>query len=174
MWQSSTGRCAGRGGIGIGKMGSQKKRKSLCWRADFHQAGRSDSQANEQIRLYPVHKRKTIQARERSIAVNYRYDWWPYMQAIIKWYPDRQMIFDSLGKIQQREVMAVSEAIKRTADMEDGMERLRLVKAVYWAKHRKTMSGIALDLFISRATAFRWNLEFVLTVAECFGLYIRK
>ena len=29
MWQSSTGRCAGKGGIGIGKMGSQKKRKSL-------------------------------------------------------------------------------------------------------------------------------------------------
>ena len=106
--------------------------------------------------------------------MNYRYDWWPYMQAIIKRYPDRQMIFDRLGKIQQREVMAVSEAIKRTADMEDGMERLRLVKAVYWAKHRKTMSGIALDLYISRATACRWNSEFILTVAECFGLYIRK
>lgn len=106
--------------------------------------------------------------------MNYRYDWWPYMQAIIKRYPDRQMIFDRLGKIQQREVMAVAEAIKRTEDMEDGMERLRLVKAVYWAKHRKTMSGIALDLYISRSTAFRWNSEFVLTVAECFGLYIRK
>lgn len=96
------------------------------------------------------------------------------MQAIIKRYPDSQMIFDRLGKIQQREVMAVSEAIKRTADMEDGMERLRLVKAVYWSKHRKTMSGIALDLYISRATAFRWNSEFILNVAECFGLYIRK
>lgn len=55
MWQNSTGRCAGKGGIDIGKMGSQKKRKSLCRRANFHQAGRSDSQANEQGRIYPVH-----------------------------------------------------------------------------------------------------------------------
>ena len=96
------------------------------------------------------------------------------MQAIIRRFPARQANLESLGKIQQWEVQAVSEAIRRTEAMEDGRERLRLVKAVYWSKHRKTMSGIALDLYISRATAFRWNSEFVLTVAECFGLYIRK
>ena len=96
------------------------------------------------------------------------------MQAIIRRFPARQANLESLGKIQQQEVQAVSEAIRRTEAMEDGMDRMRLVKAVYWSKHRKTMSGIALDLYISRATAFRWNSEFVLTVAECFGLYIRK
>ena len=106
--------------------------------------------------------------------MNYRYDWWSYMQAIIRRFPARQENLESLGIIQQWEVQAVSEAIRRTEAMEDGRERLRLVKAVYWSKHRKTMSGIALDLYISRATAFRWNSEFVLTVAECFGLYIRK
>lgn len=96
------------------------------------------------------------------------------MQAIIKRYPDRQMIYDRLGKIQKREVDAVGDAIQRTADLDDGMERLRLIKAVYWSRHRKTMSGIAMDLYISRSTACRWNKEFILTVAECFGLYIRK
>ena len=96
------------------------------------------------------------------------------MQAIIRRFPARQANLESLGKIQQQEVQAVSEAIRRTEAMEDGLDRMRLVKAVYWSKHRKTMSGIALDLYISRATAFRWNSEFVLTVAECFGLYIRK
>lgn len=106
--------------------------------------------------------------------MNYRYDWWPYMQAIVRRFPARQANLESLGKIQQREVQAVSEAIRRTEAMEDGRERMRLVKAVYWSKNRKTMSGIALDLYISRATAFRWNSEFILTVAECFGLYIRK
>lgn len=106
--------------------------------------------------------------------MNYRYDWWPYMQAIIKRYPDRQMIFDRLGKIQQREVNAVADAIQRTAELEDGMDRLRLIKSVYWTRNRKTMAGIAMELYISRATACRWNNEFILTVAECFGLYIRK
>lgn len=106
--------------------------------------------------------------------MNCRYDWWPYMQAIVRRYPSRKDNFDNLGKIQRREVHAVSEAIRRTEAMEDGDDRIKLVKAVYWSRHRKTMSGIAMDLYISRATAFRWNSEFVLTVAECFGLYIRK
>lgn len=96
------------------------------------------------------------------------------MQAIVRRYPSRQANLESLGKIQKREVQAVSEAIRRTEAMEDGRERMRLVKAVYWSRHRKTMAGIAMDLYISRATAFRWNSEFILTVAECFGLYIRK
>lgn len=96
------------------------------------------------------------------------------MQAIVRRYPSRQANFDNLGKIQRREVQAVSEAIRMTEAMEDGDERLKLVKALYWSRHRKTMAGIAMDLYISRATACRWNSEFILTVAECFGLYIRK
>lgn len=96
------------------------------------------------------------------------------MQAIVRRYPSRKDNFDNLGKIQRREVHAVSEAIRRTEAMEDGDDRIKLVKAVYWSRHRKTMSGIAMDLYISRATACRWNSEFILTVAECFGLYIRK
>ena len=96
------------------------------------------------------------------------------MQAIVRRYPSRKANFENLGKIQRREVHAVSEAIRRTEAMEDGDDRIKLVKAVYWSRHRKTMSGIAMDLYISRATACRWNSEFILTVAECFGLYIRK
>lgn len=106
--------------------------------------------------------------------MNYRYDWWPYMQAIVRRYPSRQANFDNLGEIQRREVQAVSEAIMRIEEMEDGDERLKLVKAIYWSRHRKTMAGIAMEMYISRATAFRWNSDFILTVAECFGLYIRK
>ena len=96
------------------------------------------------------------------------------MQAIVRRFPSIQDNFDNLGKIQRREVQAVSEAIRMTEAMEDGDERLKLVKALYWSRHRKTMAGIAMDLYISRATACRWNSEFILTVAECFGLYIRK
>ena len=106
--------------------------------------------------------------------MNYRYDWWPYMQAIVRRFPSRQANFDNLGKIQQREVQAVSEAIRLTEAMEDGDERLKLVKAIYGSRHRKTMAGIAMEMYISRATACRWNSDFILTVAESFGLYIRK
>ena len=96
------------------------------------------------------------------------------MQSIVRRYPSRQANLESLGKIQRREVQAVSEAIRRTEAMEDGDDRIKLVKAVYWSRNRKTMSGIAMDLYISRSTACRWNSDFILTVAECFGLYIRK
>lgn len=96
------------------------------------------------------------------------------MQAIVRRFPSIHANFDNLGEIQRREVHAVSEAIRLTESMEDGDERLKLVKALYWTRHRKTMAGIAMELYISRATACRWNSDFILTVAECFGLYIRK
>ena len=105
--------------------------------------------------------------------MNYRYGWWPYVQSMVRNYPARMECAD-LGKIEQREAQAVSEAIRQTAQREDGEERLRLIRKLYWSRRRQTISGAALDLYISRATANRWHSDFIYLVAEAFGLYLRK
>lgn len=105
--------------------------------------------------------------------MNYRFGWWPYVQSMVRNYPER-IVDQELGKIEQRELEAVEAAIRATESREDGQERLRLIRLLYWGKNRKTVSGAALDLYISRATANRWHSEFIYLVAECFGLYIRK
>jgi RinA family phage transcriptional activator len=66
---------------------------------------------------------------------------------------------------------AVRAAVKKTLLKEDGKERMRLIRRVYWSRDKRTISGIAIDMFISRATAFRWMADFIMTVAECFGIY---
>jgi hypothetical protein len=102
---------------------------------------------------------------------NVKYPWWPYVQAMIRKYPSRMRRYDELKRVELREVEAVRMAIRLTQQKEDGRERMRLVKRIYWTYGKKTMSGLAMELYISRATAFRWSSEFIMLVAECFGIY---
>lgn len=102
---------------------------------------------------------------------NVKFPWWSYVQSMIRKYPERMRQYNDLKRVELMEVEAVRAAIKRTLQKEDGEERMRLISRVYWSREKKTISGIAMDLYISRATAFRWLADFFITVAECFGIY---
>lgn len=100
-----------------------------------------------------------------------QYPWWPYVQSMIRNYPARMRQYDSLKRVERMEVDAVGAAIRKTQQKEDGRDRMRLIRHTYWSYGKKTMAGIAMDLYISRATAFRWMADFIMLVAECFGIY---
>lgn len=102
---------------------------------------------------------------------NVKFPWWAYVQSMIRKYPERMRRYDNLKRVERMEVDAVRAAIRRTQQKEDGRDRMRLIKRIYWTYGKKTMAGVAMDLFISRATAFRWSAEFIILVAECFGIY---
>lgn len=101
-----------------------------------------------------------------------QYPWWSYVQSMIRNYPERLLEYDSLKRVERMETDAVRAAMDKTLEKEDGRERLHLVQRFYWElQGRKTMEGVAMDLYISRATAFRWSAEFLELVAEEFGIY---
>ena len=102
---------------------------------------------------------------------NLQYSWWSYVQAMIRDYPARLRMYDKLNRVEKREYEAVREAVKLTLLKEDGKERIQLIRRVFWRRDSRTIAGIAMDLFISRATAFRWMADFILLVAERFGIY---
>lgn len=99
-----------------------------------------------------------------------QFAWWPYVRNMIRQYPKQQKR-DDLSRIELLEVLAVTEAIEQTAEMQDGEERVGLIQKVYWKHNKVTMQRAAMDLFISYTTAKRWHKEFFLLVAEQFGLY---
>lgn len=92
------------------------------------------------------------------------------MKNMIRWYRQQQK-HDDLSRIELLEVYAVTEAIERTAEKPDGMERLELIRRVYWRRNRVTLNRAAMDVYISYSTAKRWHYDFCLLVAEAFGLY---
>ena len=101
-----------------------------------------------------------------------RYGWWPYVQSMIRKYPERDKAVENkeeLERVPMWEYKAVARAIAVTEAKEDGKERMQLVRLVYW-KNRRIQSA-ALDSYISYATARRWCNEFIRTVAEQFGVY---
>ena len=102
---------------------------------------------------------------------NVKFPWWSYVQSMLRKYPERMRQYDELKRVERMEVEAVRAAIKRTLQKDDGRERLKLIRRFYWSYGKKTMAGIAMELYISRATAFRWSAEFIELVAECFGIY---
>lgn len=93
------------------------------------------------------------------------------MQSMIRKYPERMRRYDDLKRVERMEVDAVRAAIRQTQQKEDGKDRMKLIRRFYWTYGKKTMSGVAMEIPCSRATAFRWSAEFIVLVAECFGIY---
>lgn len=129
-----------------------------------------------------------------------RFRWWGYILAILRAYPElcaklqqlkNQHITASyepsgggkggiarptesaalaeLRGTEGKEYNAVRQAIEYTAKLKSGTERNALIDMVYFKK-TKTMEGTAVELFISYSTAKRWHKEFVLVVADFYGL----
>ena len=122
-----------------------------------------------------------------------RYDWWSYMKAIIRRYPDRLDLaresqspcipipaawargeksnkgFKKLTPQQRREFAAVHGAVLATRRLPDGPLMLKLVRLVFW-EQRYTLQGAAMQAHISYRTARRWQSQFICLVAKNLGL----
>ncbi len=129
-----------------------------------------------------------------------RYDWWPYVKGMIRRYPElcaRQeelrrtkmspnltgmpsahgqtsdpvadAALRELPEINRREMEAVRQAIAETLTLDTGQERLQVIRCVFWDKTH-TLEGAAMKYYISYTTAKRWHKDFILLVAENFGL----
>lgn len=128
-----------------------------------------------------------------------RYKWWSYVKWMIRLYPERVKVMDermsakltanydamprsgqpgrttenlgtvTLGKTVDREVEAVRRAICDTAQMRDGLARLRLIDLVYWQKTYK-LDSVGIAIAVSDRTVQRWHGDFIRAVAGHFGL----
>ena len=128
-----------------------------------------------------------------------RYGWWGYVKDMIRRYPElqerdsrdkqtnttqnytapprgggrRRKTEDSaLGGLKEwdrRELAAVAAAVRKTAKMKNGKERLKLVELTFW-RRTHTLEGAALACYVSYTTAVRWNREFIYLVAAEFGM----
>lgn len=99
-----------------------------------------------------------------------QFAWWGYVRMMIRRYQQQQKR-DNLSRVELLEIQAVTKAIEQTAEKPDGRERLDLIHRAYWRRNRVTLQRAAMDLYISYATARRWNYDFFIAVAEAFGLY---
>lgn len=72
---------------------------------------------------------------------------------------------------QLQEMERIAKAIEHVYNMCDD-ERKELIRLKYWAKPQTlTWEGIAAQLHISRATAFRWRDEIIQALTEKLGWY---
>lgn len=128
-----------------------------------------------------------------------REKWWGYVKAMIRAYPELKKKYEvlhepsmqinltglptahnatssterialrELNPTEQRELDAVSAAIKATSRMYGGDSRLRIIDLIYW-RQTHTLDGAALNVHVSIPTAKRWNGAFIYLVAEKYGL----
>lgn len=70
-----------------------------------------------------------------------------------------------------REMERIAKAIEQVYNLCDD-DRKKLIRVKYWVKPQKlTWDGIAAELHISRATAFRWRDEIIQALSEKLGWY---
>lgn len=129
-----------------------------------------------------------------------RFRWWGYILAILRAYPELcaklQQLKDQhitvsyepsgggkggtsrptesaalaeLRGTEGKEYNAVRQAIEYTAKLKSGTERNALIDMVFFKKSH-SLEGAAIALFISYSTAKRWHKEFILAVADFYGL----
>lgn len=64
---------------------------------------------------------------------------------------------------------AVRKAVSGTAHLQDGEERLKFIRLVFWDKTH-TLEGAAMEANCSDRTARRWHTDFIKCVARNYGL----
>lgn len=64
---------------------------------------------------------------------------------------------------------AVRKAVNETRAMQDGEERLKFIRLVFWDKTH-TLEGAAMAVNCSDRTARRWHTDFIKCVARNYGL----
>ena len=130
-----------------------------------------------------------------------RYRWWRYIRRIIREYPALKNEYEELHRQSlvadisgmpkghgagrtvenialrqlppddQADYDAVTQAIKNIMRMEDGEQRLALIRYVYWCEKEHKVKDAAPVLHVSEATAKRWHGDFVKYVAKFRGFH---
>lgn len=92
------------------------------------------------------------------------YSWWAYIRDdVVRKYPERQRL--ELHDTEQREQEAVQAAIDATERMEDGENRLKVIRLMHWYG-AYTLQGAALQIHCSRSLAAKWQHDFFVEVAR--------
>lgn len=125
---------------------------------------------------------------------NPKYDWWPYVKAMIRRYPAmreaygdlhsqfqmvdcsnmewrdmNQIALEELPSTKQREYESVRRAIAITERYASGIERLAVIEKVFWQKGHK-VEDAAMETSCTVQQANAWNREFIRLVALIYGL----
>lgn len=74
-----------------------------------------------------------------------------------------------LPQQEQRELDAVQRAIDRTKALKDGDMRMKVVSMTLFSRSR-TVSGAAMQLYISESMAQMYRWQFLMTVGFMYGL----
>ena len=100
-----------------------------------------------------------------------RYPWLGYVRYMVRKYPEWNKIRQSreLTRTESMGWSAVQIAVDCTERMENGSDRLKVIRIVHWNRTR-TLEGAALMIPCSRRTAARWQRNFFEEVARNRGL----
>ena len=121
------------------------------------------------IREYPAIYQALEAARAEAVAPeNHRArpTEWEALIHIEGIFPDDSNI---LSGQRAREFYGVRNAIIKTARLQDGPERLKLIETVFW-KRSHTLAGAAALCNVSERTARRWHGDFIRLTARCMNL----
>ena len=134
----------------------------------MHMGWRQETRAV--IRAYPALKRQRAELQSMSVTANYGEPTELASGEVVNVLMPRSgsasrttedAALRQLPPDQQRSLDAVERAISVTLDRYvDGKRRLRLIELLYW-KNSHYLSGAADQLYISYATARRWNDAFI-------------
>lgn len=87
--------------------------------------------------------------------------WWPYVQGMMRKYPELAAAQEEKREtpsVEQREYAAVRDALVAAAEKPDGALRLKMVKLVYWDQTHKLFAA-AWEVGASERTVRRWNRD---------------
>lgn len=118
------------------------------------------------LRAYPELCAKLQQLKEQHITANYEPSGGG-KGGIAR--PTESAALAELRGTESKEYNAVRQAIEYTSKLRNGAERNALIDMVFFKKSH-SLEGAAIALFISYSTAKRWHKEFVLAVADFYGL----
>ncbi|MBP1737290.1 MAG: hypothetical protein H6Q60_1171 [Oscillospiraceae bacterium] len=117
------------------------------------------------IRAYPELKSQAEELRRTSLTA-------VYGGAAVKRGDIADKVFQAaareLPRQEQREYEAVTEAIAATERYSNGVDRLKIIRLVYW-NGGYTLEGAALSIPCGVASAWRWHGEFIKLVAGQLG-----
>ena len=118
------------------------------------------------LRAYPELCAKLQQLKEQHITVSYEPSGGG-KGGISR--PTERAALAELRGTEGKEYDAVRQAIEYTSKLRNGAERNALIDMVFFKKSH-SLEGAAIALFISYSTAKRWHKEFILAVADFYGL----
>lgn len=118
------------------------------------------------LRAYPELCAKLQQLKEQHITANYEPSGGG-KGGISR--PTESAALAELRGTEGKEYNAVRQAIEYTSKLRNGAERNALIDMVFFKKSH-SLEGAAIALFISYSTAKRWHKEFILAVADFYGL----